>query len=68
MMSSGTVHIVDDDEAVRDSLQALLEAKKYDTRVYPTAEAFLKQADLGQVPSRAPEIRLAVKADDPGVA
>jgi len=41
MMSSGTVHIVDDDEAVRDSLQALLEAKKYVARTYPTAEAFL---------------------------
>jgi two-component system response regulator FixJ len=41
MMSPGTVHIVDDDEAVRDSLQALLEAKKYAAKTYPTAEAFL---------------------------
>lgn len=38
---SGTVHIVDDDEAVRDSLQALLEAKKLVAKTYPTAEAFL---------------------------
>ena len=40
-MSSGTVHIVDDDEAVRDSLQALLESKKYAARTYASAEAFL---------------------------
>jgi two-component system response regulator FixJ len=41
MSSPGTVHIVDDDEAVRDSLQALLEAKRYVARTYPDAEAFL---------------------------
>ena len=41
MTSPGTVHIVDDDEAVRESLQALLETKKYAAKTYPTAEAFL---------------------------
>ena len=41
MTTPGTVHIVDDDEAVRDSLQALLEARKYAAKTYASAEAFL---------------------------
>ena len=43
MTTSGTIHIVDDDEAVRDSLQALLQAKQYTTRTYASAEAFLAE-------------------------
>ena len=41
MTNPGTIHIVDDDEAVRDSLQALLQAKQYPTKAYASAEAFL---------------------------
>lgn len=41
MTTSGTVHIVDDDEAVRDSLEALLGAKGYAAKTYGSAEAFL---------------------------
>ena len=37
----GTVYVVDDDEAVRDSLQALLEARHHVAKTYPSAEAFL---------------------------
>lgn len=41
MTKTGTVHIVDDDEAVRDSLQVLLDAKGYKAKTYVSAEAFL---------------------------
>jgi two-component system, LuxR family, response regulator FixJ len=37
----GTVFVVDDDEAVRDSLTALLEAKAYTVKSYASGEAFL---------------------------
>ena len=37
-----TVYVVDDDEAVRDSLQWLLEGADYRVRSYPSAEAFLE--------------------------
>ncbi|MFW8565905.1 response regulator transcription factor [Orrella sp. 11846] len=39
--SVSTVFIVDDDEAVRDSLRWLLEANAYRVRTYASAEAFL---------------------------
>jgi len=37
-----TVCIVDDDEAVRDSLQLLLESSGLVTRSFPSADAFLR--------------------------
>jgi RNA polymerase sigma factor (sigma-70 family) len=40
-----TVHIVDDDAAVRDSLALLLELKGLPARSYASAEAFLKAYD-----------------------
>ncbi|MDZ4867805.1 MAG: response regulator [Alphaproteobacteria bacterium] len=40
-MSALVVHIVDDDEALRDSLQALLEGAGFSCAVYPSAAAFL---------------------------
>lgn len=36
-----TVHIIDDDEPVRDALRLLLDLHGYATRTYGTAEAFL---------------------------
>lgn len=36
----GIVYVVDDDEAVRDSLQWLLEGKDYRVRCFESAEAF----------------------------
>lgn len=36
----GTVYIVDDDEAVRDSLQWMLEGKDYRVRCFDSAESF----------------------------
>lgn len=41
-MSASTIYVVDDDEAVRDSLGALLEARGYEVRGYPSAEDFLR--------------------------
>lgn len=43
--TSNTVYIVDDDEAVRDSLRWLLEANGYRVRDFPSAEAFLEAYD-----------------------
>ncbi len=39
--SKGTVYVVDDDEAVRDSLQWLLEGNDYRVRCFDSAEGFL---------------------------
>ncbi len=40
-MATATIHVVDDDEAVRDSLQMLLEASGYSVISYPSGDAFL---------------------------
>jgi two-component system response regulator FixJ len=42
--NNGTVHVIDDDEAVRDSLSFLLQAAKYNVRTYATAAGFLDVA------------------------
>ena len=44
-MSDGTVHIVDDDAAVRDSLDLLLRVRGYRTRTHESGEALLAAAD-----------------------
>ena len=44
MNSGGAIFVVDDDEAVRRGLGALLRAKGYAVEVFPTAEAFLARA------------------------
>lgn len=41
MASKGLVHIVDDDDAMRESLAAILEDAGYQVRAYPHAEDFL---------------------------
>jgi FixJ family two-component response regulator len=43
--SLGVVYVVDDDEAVRDSLQWLLEGVNYQVQAYDSAEAFLAKFD-----------------------
>lgn len=45
---ASTVYIVDDDEAVRDSLRWLLEANSYRVRSYASAESFLAEYDEQQ--------------------
>jgi len=44
-MADGVVHIVDDDPAVRDSLDLLLRLRGYRTRTYESGEALLASAD-----------------------
>jgi RNA polymerase sigma factor (sigma-70 family) len=45
---ASTVYIVDDDEAVRDSLRWLLEANTYRVRAFASAEAFLSEYNEDQ--------------------
>lgn len=42
--STATIFIVEDDDAVRDSIQALIQSCGYHTAAFPSAEAFLAQA------------------------
>ena len=44
MAGDGPVYVVDDDEAVRDSLAALLEANAYTVRTFPLARDFVAAA------------------------
>ncbi len=54
----GTVFVVDDDEAVRDSLQWLLEGKDYRVRCYDSAENFLARYDSREVACLIVDIRM----------
>jgi FixJ family two-component response regulator len=55
---SNTVFIVDDDEAVRDSLRWLLEANGYRVKAYSGAEEFLNSYDSGQVAVLIADVRM----------
>ena len=55
----GTVYVVDDDEAVRDSLQWLLEGKDYRVRGFDSAESFLSRYDPREVACLIVDIRMA---------
>lgn len=54
----GTVYVVDDDEAVRDSLQWLLEGKDYRVRCFESAEAFLARYAPREVACLITDIRM----------
>jgi FixJ family two-component response regulator len=54
----GTVYVVDDDEAVRDSLQWLLEGKDYRVRCFDSAESFLGRYDPREVACLIVDIRM----------
>ena len=54
----GTVYVVDDDEAVRDSLQWLLEGKDYRVRCFDSAESFLARFDPREVACLIVDIRM----------
>jgi two-component system response regulator FixJ len=45
MSDQGRVHVVDDDEAMRDSLSFMFQAHGMAVRSYPSAEAFLQVVD-----------------------
>jgi len=54
----GTVYVVDDDEAVRDSLQWLLEGKDYRVRCFDSAESFLGRYESREVACLIADIRM----------
>ncbi len=54
----GNVYVVDDDEAVRDSLQWLLEGKDYRVRCFDSAENFLSRYDPREVACLIVDIRM----------
>ncbi|MBU6472950.1 MAG: response regulator [Alphaproteobacteria bacterium] len=43
-LDNSTIYIVDDDDAVRESLQALLEAEGFNAREFESGRAFLEAA------------------------
>lgn len=47
MTINGTIHIIDDDPTVRDSLALLLTFLSYQTRAWPSGEQFLAEQSLG---------------------
>lgn len=54
----GTVYVVDDDEAVRDSLQWLLEGEDYRVKCFDSAESFLSRFDPREVACLIADIRM----------
>ena len=54
----GTVYVVADDEAVRDSLQWLLEGKGFRVRCFDSAESFLSRYDAREVACLIVDIRM----------
>jgi len=54
----GTVYVVDDDEAVRDSLQWMLEGKDYRVRCFDSAESFLSRFDAREEACLIVDIRM----------
>ena len=54
----GTVYVIDDDEAVRDSLQWMLEGKDYRVRCFDSAESFLNRFDAREVACLIVDIRM----------
>ncbi|GAB4204820.1 MAG: response regulator transcription factor [Tibeticola sp.] len=54
----GTVYVVDDDEAVRDSLQWLLEGKDYRVHSFESAESFLARYDPREIACLLVDIRM----------
>lgn len=57
-MSPGTVYVVDDDDAVRDSLQALLESRGYAVSGQASAETFLASYRPGAVACAVVDLRM----------
>jgi len=56
--NKGTVYVVDDDEAVRDSLQWLLEGNDYRVRCFESAESFLTRFDPREVACLIVDVRM----------
>jgi two-component system response regulator FixJ len=57
-MPEATIHVVDDDQAVREGLSALLTAKGYAVRLYATAEALLDAGPHGRPGCLVVDVRM----------
>lgn len=58
LLATSTIYIVDDDEAVRDSLRWLLEANGYRVKSFSGAEEFLQAYDPDQVGVLIVDVRM----------
>lgn len=54
----GTVYVVDDDEAVRDSLRWLLEASDYRVEIYDSGESFIAKYDASAIAVLLLDVRM----------
>lgn len=57
-MNDGMVHVIDDDEGVRDSLRMLLEAAGFEVQAYGSAEDFLEHADTAPAGCVVTDVRM----------
>ena len=61
----GTVYVVDDDEAVRDSIRWLLEASDYRVELYDSGESFIPYLDEMESMGLTVHFRLLLLPDHP---
>lgn len=54
----GTVYVVDDDEAVRDSIRWLLEASDYKVELYDSGESFIARYDANAIAVLLLDVRM----------
>lgn len=58
MRKSATIHVVDDDVAVRESLRWVIESNGWNVMAHPTAEAFLKSYTPDQLGCLILDVRM----------
>ncbi len=58
MQTQPIVHIVDDDQAIRDSLGFLMKSVGFESQTYESAEAFLDQAEVDRPGCLVVDIRM----------
>ena len=56
--TKGTVYVVDDDEAIRDSLRWLLEANDYKVELYDSGESFIAKYDPNAIAVLILDVRM----------
>lgn len=59
LQSLGTVYVVDDDEAVRDSIRWLLEASDYRVELYDSGESFIAKYDPREIAVLLLDVRMS---------
>lgn len=56
--TKGTVYVVDDDDAIRDSLRWLLEANDYKVKLYDSGESFIAKYDPNAIAVLVLDVRM----------